>query len=131
MNGAVNGLNIRVRTEGDVGVVCVDGELDMVSAPVLRRELQTQLRQGFSAVVLDLSGVTFMGSSGLAVLAEARTWATEAQVALRVVAHGPMVRRPMELTGLNRLVATFGSVAEALDAHVPLAGPQRLIVSEA
>lgn len=48
--------------------VLVTGELDLVSAPELERELQRILLAAASDVVLDLRGVTFIDSSGLRVV---------------------------------------------------------------
>lgn len=46
------------------------GELDLVTAPLLARALR-EAEQGDTDIVLDLTGVTFMDSSGLAAVLEA------------------------------------------------------------
>jgi anti-anti-sigma factor len=65
--------------------------------------------------VLDLSGVTFLGSAGLAVLAEARNLAVASAVQVRVVAVSRTVLRPMEVTGLDKVLTVVPDVATAIE----------------
>ncbi|MFJ7243028.1 STAS domain-containing protein [Kitasatospora sp. NPDC098652] len=80
--------------------VRVSGEIDLDSAPDLRRELSRALAD-HRQVVLDLSQVTFMDCSGLNVLMEARNQADRngARLALRGITRP--VARLLELTGLT------------------------------
>jgi anti-sigma B factor antagonist len=60
-----NGFDITVEQDESSALVSVAGELDLVSAPTLREAVEAiEAPQ----VVLDLSGVEFMNSSGLSVL---------------------------------------------------------------
>ena len=87
-----------------VVVLRVSGEIDMLTAPVLIDHVRTQLKGTLRSLVIDLTGVTFLGSAGLAVLAEAHHTATAAAVAVRVVASSRMVLRPLQVTGLDQLL---------------------------
>jgi anti-anti-sigma factor len=107
-------LTVHERDEGDACVVTAIGELDMVSAPRLRQVLRDRLDRPVRLVVVDLDGLSFMGSSGLAVLVEARDWALKTGAVVRVVARGPVVTRPMAATAMDRMIGVFPSVAEAL-----------------
>jgi anti-sigma B factor antagonist len=68
------------------------------------------------ALILDLSGITFLGSAGLAVLAEARNLALARAVNVRVVAQSRTVLRPMEVTGLDKVLTVVPDVATALSS---------------
>ena len=57
------------RNAAGVVTVTVVGEVDTFTAPVLRSTLDSQLEQSPRELVIDLSGVQFLGSAGLAVLA--------------------------------------------------------------
>ena len=57
-----------VARDGDAATVVAEGEIDLASSPDLRSELQALLDGGVRTLVLDLSGVTFIDSSGLGVL---------------------------------------------------------------
>jgi anti-sigma B factor antagonist len=87
---------------GDDGTVTVTvvGEVDTFTAPVLRASLDTQLEQQPTALVIDLCGVQFLGSAGLAVLVETQKSARSRDVGLRLVANTRAVTRPLEVTGL-------------------------------
>ena len=87
---------------GEDGVVTVTvvGEVDTFTAPVLRSSLDTQLEQQPEALVIDLSGVQFLGSAGLAVLVETQKSARSRDVDLRLIATTRAVTRPLEVTGL-------------------------------
>ncbi|WP_063821733.1 STAS domain-containing protein [Nocardia pneumoniae] len=104
-------LDVQVREHGEVDVVIVHGEVDMASAPRLQAALD-EAQRGGKPLVVDMSEVEFLGSAGLSVLLVA----SEAEQApLRVVA-SDAVRRPIELTGLDKLLSVFASLDAALAA---------------
>ncbi|QQQ74660.1 STAS domain-containing protein [Saccharothrix sp. 6-C] len=109
------GLAVRTPAEG-VTVVGVSGEVDMLTAPQLRAESLRHLDAG-STLVLDLSGVSFLGSAGLAVLVEASQHAKRRDAEFRVVAVARAVTRPLAATGLGGVFSVFESVEQALEFH--------------
>lgn len=62
------GFGITVRVHHQYGVVSLAGELDVAAAPRLGEALQSLCEQDCRRVLVDLSAVTFMDSSGLAEL---------------------------------------------------------------
>jgi anti-anti-sigma factor len=62
---AVDGFSVRIEDEGLGPVLWVGGELDIATAATLRSHLEGL---GDEKVLLDLSEVTFMDSSGISVL---------------------------------------------------------------
>ncbi|MDX8037198.1 STAS domain-containing protein [Lentzea sp. BCCO 10_0856] len=105
-------LSVRQPAAG-VSVLAVSGEVDMVSAPTLRDALVNGLADGGTFVV-DMTGVTFLGSAGLAVLVEAARLAPQHEAALKVVAKARAVTRPLEATGLGEVFSIHESVDAAL-----------------
>ena len=94
-------ITLSTSTSGDgVVTVTVVGEVDTFTAPVLRASLDTQLEQSPRELVIDLSGVQFLGSAGLAVLVETQKAARSRDVGLRLIATTRAVTRPLEVTGL-------------------------------
>jgi anti-sigma B factor antagonist len=67
-----------------------------------------------TVVVLDLTGVTFLGSAGLTILIEAVEFAGATGRPLRVVAATPRVLRPMQIAGLHSVFEFYPSVHDAL-----------------
>ena len=93
---------LTVTTKEDAGgipLICVVGELDLATAPQLSAAARAALDQDHGRVVFDLSGLTFMYSSGLRVLLEI---ANEATVSVR--AASPAVRRVIESTGVDSIL---------------------------
>jgi anti-sigma B factor antagonist len=91
----------------DTVILHVAGDLDLHTAPVVAERFRSVLDDGdtsLSAFVLDLSGVTFLGSAGLGVLVDAHYTATARSVVLRVVASSRLVLQPIRLTGLDQLI---------------------------
>lgn len=81
----------------------VTGEIDLATSPLLRDSVMEQLAQAPRRLVLDLRGVDFLGSSGLAVLVEIRTEALRRDVGLQLVTNSRAVLRALTATGLIEL----------------------------
>jgi anti-sigma B factor antagonist len=90
------------RNDAGPAVVTISGEHDLSTAPNLRRRLDNLLDEG-TATVVDLSPATFIDSSILGVLLDARRRAAEANIGFAVVhANGAdAVDRVLEVTGLR------------------------------
>jgi len=87
-----------------VSVVRVAGELDMLTAPLLDRCLETQLAGGPAHLVVDLEAVEFMGSRALTTLITARELAQTAGAVLHLTGMTTRaVARPLVVTGLLSL----------------------------
>ena len=99
-----------------VAVLGVAGEVDLATAPRLEAAIELAFDPPVPRVVLDLSGVTFLASRGLAVLLDAHRRAAEHDVRLEVVVGGPPVRRVLEISGLIAVLRCHATLAEALDA---------------
>lgn len=96
---------------GTVAVLRVRGEIDIVTAPQLQDAAERVLVSAPTRLVLDLTGVGFLASAGLAVLVTCRRRCGDG-IEFRVVADSAAVLRPLELTGLD----TEFTVVRSLDA---------------
>lgn len=100
-------IDVRVAESGEHMVVLrVSGEIDMLTAPVLTEHVQEQFARipAPRTLVFDLTRVSFLGSAGLAVLAHAQTTASDRGDAVQVVANARAVLRPLEVTGLDKVL---------------------------
>ena len=96
-------------------VVEVGGEVDMLTSPHLRAAVLEQFETaGVHIVVLVLDEVTFLGTSGLAVLIEVREAAQVANVTLRLVCTARRVLRPLTIAGLLPLFDVRKTLSNAL-----------------
>ncbi|MEJ8278643.1 STAS domain-containing protein [Pseudonocardia spirodelae] len=98
-----------------VTVVAVTGELDMLTAPELRHAVAERIAAA-SLVVLDLDGVRFLGTSGLAALIELREQAHRSGVELRLACTERRVLRPIGIAGLHHLFDIHDDVRAALES---------------
>jgi anti-sigma B factor antagonist len=101
----------------DARVVTVTGEIDVVTAPDLADCLTTQLA-GSRVVVVDLDGVRFLGSAGVAVLFEANELATRQGRDLQLVCHSRTANLALEVTGLGSCFSFADTLPDALSAVV-------------
>jgi anti-anti-sigma factor len=99
--------------EGGV-VVIASGEIDLATSPELRKALLDPQARA-KAVVLDLSGVTFIDSSGLGVIVGQQKRARENDDDFAVVIAGASaVERILELSGLVKVLDIVGDPSERL-----------------
>jgi anti-sigma B factor antagonist len=94
-------------------VLEVQGEVDTLTAPQFSAAVDELMNDRESRLVVDLTGVTFLASGGLAVLIKAAHRAEERGARLRLVVSTRAVRRPLEVTGTDEL---FGMYADARNA---------------
>ncbi|MDQ2585045.1 anti-anti-sigma factor [Saccharothrix yanglingensis] len=102
-------------TDGGVVVLRLTGEIDMSNSDELRDRAVEALDTASGALVLDLSGVTFFASSGLAALAQLRRHGAESGRRVHVVA-SRNVRRTLELTSMSTLLPLHDGVEDAVRA---------------
>ncbi|MHA3701235.1 STAS domain-containing protein [Jatrophihabitans sp. YIM 134969] len=86
---------------GDAVTVRVAGELDMATAPALGAALDRLAERAPALVVVELSGVTFLGSAGLGVLVQARRDLAAAGSRLVLAKANDAVLRLFQITHLE------------------------------
>ena len=84
-------------------MVRVSGEIDMDSAERLRQKLERALKKKPQAVIVDLSLVTRMDSSGVAVLLEAIQLARKEKIVLVLQDPSPAARSVLEVARVDKL----------------------------
>ncbi len=106
-------LTIGVHEEPSATVVTVGGELDVHTAPSLQAALAALDSSG--RIVVDLTDVSFLDSTGLSVFVNALADARERQATLAVVASAPRVVKVFTLTGLDSALSLHPTLSEALE----------------
>jgi anti-anti-sigma factor len=107
----------RVTSTGAV-VVGPEGRLNMVAAPGLRDQLRGLVESGHTRLVVDLSGVETVDSSGLGALISGLKAARQSGGDLRIAAPSEQATAVLELTNLNRVLKTYESADDAFDEPV-------------
>lgn len=92
------------------------GEFDLWAAPAFREAVESAHRDDMAGLVVDVSEVSFMDSSGLGALLGCyrRMQAEGRGFALAAPSH--RLREVLGLSGLDRTIEVFPSVDDALDA---------------
>ena len=107
-------LQLETRQEGEVEVVAAAGEVDVFTAPGLDAAISAGLAAGHPRLVVDLTGVTFLDSTGLGVLVKGLKGAREAGGSMHLVVTSDRIRKIFEITGLDSAMPLFDTVADAV-----------------
>ncbi|WP_460770107.1 STAS domain-containing protein [Nocardiopsis nanhaiensis] len=106
-------LKISSRSQDDLAVVTVGGEIDLYTAPQLRNELVETLEEGVRRLVIDMSRAEFCDSTGISVLLSAMKRSRDKGGDLELVAPKPAIMKVLQVTGLDE-VFTIHSDVDAL-----------------
>jgi anti-sigma B factor antagonist len=107
-------FTVATRVADDRTIVSAVGELDAHSAPVLQSELDRLTSVAGASVVVDLSEVPFIDSTGLGVLVATLKHVREVKGRLDVVVTRPRVLKVFTLTGLDGVIPLHQTLDEAL-----------------
>lgn len=97
-------------------VVKAEGEIDLIRSPQLRAELMQVLSDDLDRLVIDLSEVPFMDSSGVATLVEALQVQRKKSKKLVLCNLQPKVRSIFEISRLDMVFTIADDVAAAAQA---------------
>ena len=113
-------LGFPVEMVSGVPVVAAPAEIDITNAAGLRAALGQAAGNGPGTLVVDLTRTRFCDSAAIHALVDAHKRARTAGGQVLLAVSGAAVPRIFEITGIDRMLPRFPSVAEAL-AHVPAA----------
>jgi anti-anti-sigma factor len=100
----------------DLAEMTINGRVDAVTAPSLNERVHEQIVKGARYVLLNLSDVTFLSSSGLRALLLIRKELMTLGGELRLAALQPQVHEVFTLTGFTQVFAIHATVDEARSA---------------
>lgn len=106
-------LTIADRTQGPFHVLELAGDIDLESSRTLRAHIVERFSEPSARVVVDLTGVAFMDSSGLGALVSGWQLTREAGD-FRIAGANPVVQRVLSITGMEDVFALYPSVDAAL-----------------
>lgn len=112
------------KRHGDADVLTVCGEVDLATAPLVRETLRALIEDGTGPVVVDLSEVPFMDSSGVHVLVESHRALASQNRRLAIVCrlHG-QIHKLLALVGLLELLTVHRSLESAVTGGEDLIRP--------
>ncbi|MFJ5534904.1 STAS domain-containing protein [Streptomyces sp. NPDC093261] len=111
-----NRLSVEPKVVDGVRVVTMQGEIDHDVKDVLSAALMPEDSTVPPRIVVDLSGVTFMDSSGINVFVAAYQQVSEAQGWLRIADAQDSVLRVLQLVGVDTVIPCHPTIEQALNA---------------
>ncbi|MEV7676713.1 STAS domain-containing protein [Streptomyces sp. NPDC088752] len=108
-------LSVAGRVADGVRIATLHGEIDHDEQDILREALLPE-GQPVLPVVADMSGVSFMDSSGINVLLRVSQQISQAQSRLRIAAPTDSVRRVLSLTGADTVIPCHPTLEDALNS---------------
>jgi anti-sigma B factor antagonist len=109
-------LSIDRADHDDETVMSVGGEIDVYTAPLVRERLDAAVADGRVDLVVDLSQVRFLDSTGLGVLVGRLKLTRSRGGSLRLVAIEEKVLKVFGITGLDKVFEIYPTLEEALAA---------------
>ncbi len=95
-------LTLNVADEGGTRTIALVGELDLANAPTLETELEAALGGDCGAVVVDMAELTFIDSTGIALLVASLTQNGDEGRLSFVPSRSEGVLRVLQLTGIDQ-----------------------------
>ena len=94
-------MSISTRRQGDTAILAVDGAIDVSNVGILDYQMTAAiLSADVTSVLVDLSGLTFMDSSGINSLLKGRRRADARGTQYQVAGAEGLVRQLLDLTGV-------------------------------
>ncbi len=110
-------MKTSLRDQGNVRIVAVEGDVDLSTSGDLRRVLFDSMR-GVSRLVLNLGGIRYVDSSGIATLIEVLKECQKKNTEFVLFALSPAVRDVFKLTHVIKIFQVCDTEEQAIgDAH--------------
>lgn len=107
-------MNITEREQNGVTIFVLDGRVDSEGAVDLDLALQTATSEGKHKMILDMSEVRYINSSGLRTLADILTQNKDSGGDLKLVNLNPKVQRVLQIIGFDKFFSICQTVEEAV-----------------
>jgi anti-sigma B factor antagonist len=109
-------FSIAVRQAEDVSVVDVSGRLTSFESRAFQQMIQTLLKQGHTNIILNLTALEYLDSSGVGELARNYLAVVKKGGAMKVVGLAPRIEEVLKITQLYQVFPEFPDEASALES---------------
>jgi anti-sigma B factor antagonist len=106
-------FQIKCKEKDNIGVISIKGEVDMFTSPNLREKLLPLFKKNVKGIIIDLSQVSFMDSSGIATLVEGLQWSRKNKREFVLTQLGDNVKNALALTKLDNVFAIKEKIDDA------------------
>jgi anti-sigma B factor antagonist len=116
------GIDVTSTNEGKTQIFALHGSLDIATSPTLRAALLEAADHAGHLLVVDLSQLDFLDSTGLGALIGAHKRASESDGSVRLVAQEGQILRLLRITGLLDVFQVYPNIDAALGDDARLVG---------
>ena len=116
MAAGKDGLTIDIEERPKATIVHLKGEVDLNVSPKLRAQLKELTGRRLPLIVIDMSAVPYIDSSGVATLVECLQSVSRYKGQLRLASLTPRASGVFEISRLDTVFAIYKTVEEALEA---------------
>ena len=117
-------FSVTIREAGPVSLVDVSGRLTSFESGALHDSITRLLKQGRKNIVLNLSALHYLDSSGIGELAKIYVSVVKASGEIKVIGLSSKVGEILKITQLYQVFPEFSSEEEALKSF-PKSGPKK------
>jgi anti-sigma B factor antagonist len=110
--------SIKTEQKNDVNIIYLSGDIDLSNSPVLRKKLNELLNHS-SNILVDLSSVSYMDSSGLATLVEAMQKTARTNGKFKISGLKGEVKNIFEIARLNDVFSIYDTTDTAVKSFKP------------
>src|ERR1017187_6017406 len=101
-------MKVHVRNLDRISIVDGTGDVDLYSSPLLRDALLAEIKPDGPRVLVNMTGVTYIDSSGIATLVEGLQLSRQTKTRFGLFGLRPNARSVLELARLNKVFVIFG-----------------------
>lgn len=118
LSATEDALSVRVEEQDGEPLLSLEGDLDIVTAPLLQRRINELLGAGHNRLLIDADSLGFCDSTGLRILLAARRRLAERAGELRLLRTSDVLQRLLELSRLDAALHPTGSTITPRDPVV-------------
>jgi anti-sigma B factor antagonist len=107
-------MKLQTRTAESVKIIDCSGDIDLYSSTDLREALLTQMQSGTDGVLVNMTDVTYVDSSGVATLVEGLQLSRQTKTKFGLFGLRPNARSVLQLARLDKVFIIFDNEEQAL-----------------
>ena len=109
-------MKIEIKEVQGFTVIALSGEIDMYSSPALREELMGLIHKRVTPLFIDLKGVSYIDSSGIATFVEGLKGMMSYGGRLKLIGLLEGVREIFSFSKLERVFEIYGNIEDAVNS---------------
>jgi anti-sigma B factor antagonist len=108
-------MKVLVRSLDSIAILDCSGDVDLYTSPRLREALLAEIKPGGPSVLVNMAGIPYIDSSGIATLVEGLQLSRQTKTRLGLFALRPNARSVLELARLNKVFTIYETEQDAVE----------------